>query len=202
MTLSDRTLRAFRNYRREHPYTSASVALTVAKRQTTDPTWAADLIGSGDRYTGTLPGGYDVVITMEYDDDTDTSWLGEWTDDPTGAVPNPDPDSGRGSYKYFRPENIEPWEGYWRQGMSRAAARARVRQAMTEDAREALEPAYVVTVRVSREGIELGSDRLGGCRGYESALWAADDHDMVGNALHEARETLVRLGVRLSEVDA
>jgi hypothetical protein len=198
MTIQQDTRDAYARYRKTHPYTPATVALAVARRENSVPAWADALkgttlygYGTVDAWTGHVDG-FGVTVTAEPDDVDDMSWLGTWTDD-DGPDTVPNPDGGEpASYKYFRVENVQDWRDYWRQGMSRADARAAVRAAMEEDAREALKAQLFITVTVERDGTEVGTDTLGGCQGYESALWAVDDNGMLGNAMSEAKAAVAR----------
>lgn len=193
--MNEITARAFRNYRRENPRVPAVNALAIVKRQTTLPEWAAefDWSMSGERWTGEVDG-WDIVISTEVDQDTDISWLGEFTDDSTDAVPNPEYQHGR--YKYFRPDaDRVPTTKDYPAGMSRAEIREAIRAQMEADARLALEPQHVVSVTASRKGIELGSAVMGGSYidGGNDLLWTVDDYDMISEAISEAETALAGL---------
>lgn len=182
-----RLYNALCSYRTDHPYTPLRIALAIVRSQMSAPAWfEAFDTNDYDLWTGEVDG-WQVAIKTESEADPDISWLGEFTDDPHGAVKNPDYQHGR--YKYFRPENIQNWRDFWRQGMTRAAAKQRVVEIMHEDAKTALEEQQTISVTVSRFGCELGSTHLGWVYAdtENELMWVVDDHDMIREAIDQAK---------------
>lgn len=113
--------------------------------------------------------GYDYRAVVVYDTAPDTSWLGTFTDDPTGAIPT---GGGYREYAYFRPENpgIDNLPHFQRAGMPADEARARCAELDRSEMRLALSDEwYGVIVTCSVMGRELG----------EASLWGIHD-DTVG----------------------
>jgi hypothetical protein len=181
--------RAYRRYRKEHPYVAAQHALGVAKRAHTLPTWAENFTDHHDTWTGTVDG-WDITITSEPDDMADFSKLGTFTDDNSDplTVTNPEWNGDSRNYQFFRPE----WIHYWRQGTSKQDARRRLIESVRQDAQMACEQQYVITATASREGVELGTEHLGGTYldSSNDLMWAVEDHDMIGEAIARAEEAL------------
>lgn len=108
----------------------------------------------------------------------------------------------RDSRRYYVPDTgtlEEHRRGYHGLGYSRHAAHVRAFEIIREDVRRACsddQVEYVVVVKVSRAGVELGSASLGGVdvddgpRDFEEIL---EDHGLIDEALEEARGALARL---------
>lgn len=155
---------------------------------------------------------YDSRATFERDgftfrvevqpDDTDMSWLGEFTDTyEDGAVKNPEHGYTRHVYEWFVPTYTydERVRDNRAAGCSRGVAHELARESIAKDARMAVDyTEYVVALHVEREGIELASAYLGGVgfsdnyienQGYVAEVV----EELVDEAIEEARATLARL---------
>lgn len=142
--------------------------------------------------------GFTIRIRVEYDDHMDLSYLGElsnrWR---TGAMKW---DGDRNSYEYFIPTQSEEAQYRDLRGMKygRVQARELAREYVKADYKQMKDfcedraAMYGVIVTASRKGVELGED----------SLWSVDDsyilgaildHDMISNAIREAREKLGEL---------
>jgi hypothetical protein len=152
----------------------------------------------GDRCEMFQREGFTISIKVEYDDHTDLSYLGELSDrwEP-GAMKW---SGGRDSYKWFIPTNSEEdqYRGLREMKYGRTQARDAARECVKADYKQMKDfcedraAMYGVIVTASRKGIELGED----------SLWSVDDsyilgaildHDMIGNAIREAKERLAEL---------
>ena len=140
--------------------------------------------------------GFTIDVRVTPDDWTDLSWLGEFTDDPEGAVRNPAYE--RDHYKYFRPAYsvAERRRDLSALGYAKGPAEQTAREQVQDDARKAVGLVeYVVIVTAGREGVELGSASLGGCdvsssRDVEQTV---EEHGLIEEAIAEARATLGKL---------
>lgn len=139
-------------------------------------------------------------------DDNDLSWLGEWTDNPDGAIPNDERE--RGSYAYFRPENpgIENYPYFRRAGMGRTEARERCADLDREAMRQARssEDWFGVEVTASLGGRVFGTASLWEC--YDSdrhyPYLAEVAAELAPEAAHEADRTIARKLGTVAEVIA
>lgn len=168
-----------------------------AYRWATTPAPDLDLDWRGDS-AETERDGYLVRVTVEPDDFMDLSWLGTFTDDPDGAVPNPDWNGDSRTYRYFVPTYTleERRRDLSALGWAKGPAEQEARRQIEQDARRAVDlREYVIGVKVSREGVELGSAYIGGCDfdGLEEAEQMIAEYDLIGEAITEANETLGRL---------
>lgn len=172
----------------------------------------ADALGKlepwgGHRVTLDNTGALTVTIAVEPDYDIDMSWLGTFTDRyEDGAIRVPDrhvyAPSAFAVPRWFVPAigYRERREMYSRLGYSRGVADYRARREMWEDMRTAIDYSpYGVVVTVSLEGIELGHDSLWQCD-YDDPGRVVFDHDMIGEALSDARDSLASLTANVSDV--
>lgn len=200
-------------------------ALVVARQQLREPEF--DWRGAGNPWRGkTTRDGFDIVVRVDYDEigDRDVKWTErEWDlpDRHKSAYRNPngrlvhDDDTYNGMvwkgydhrYAYCVPtmQVVELAEYYHdHDGQSRSVALDRAREAV----REVVElynddtyAEYVIRVTAYRNGIELGSDSLGGVsvsdgsERYELVQLeeVLNDHGMIDNAVSEAQEALAGL---------
>lgn len=145
--------------------------------------------------------GFTFSITVEPDDDTDLSWLGEWTNThEPGAVKNPNHSPGQ-TFEWFVPTYTyaERVCHLREAGRSRGVAAEEARAAVEKDAATAVDYVeYVIGAKCSREGVELGVAYLGGVglgddyaanRVYVAEVAA----ELIDEAADEAAETLARL---------
>jgi hypothetical protein len=143
--------------------------------------------------------GFLVRLRIELDDYTDLSWLGEFTDDPTDAVPNPE--YGHGSYRYFRPTRTteERREEYSRLGWAKGPADQQARLDVEQDARMAVDYCeHYISARAYRDEIELGSAGLGGVGfsdDYRERMTYLNQiaFELIPEAIEEARTALGKL---------
>lgn len=153
--------------------------------------------------------GYSILVRVEDDEDPDISYLGTFSDRfEDGAIRNSSSD--RNSYKWFVPMTSarEYKQALSELGYSRAAAYALALEYVRRDMETAREyRVYVVIVTASREGVELGSDVLGGIDIDEGETWQDSraqiqsmitDHGMIDTAIAEANETLAKLAETMS----
>jgi hypothetical protein len=190
--LNQRQMRAYRRFRSEG--CSANQALKIVKAQETKHVeWSFGETFQRD--------GFDIIVTYEPDDSADYSHLGEFTSraDSTHSMGEfllvPGSRLDRNKYRFFRLENTVPdvahdliklkygkrqaWETAWKQAK--------------EDMREAIDYACIVVfVRVKKNGIELGTDVLGGIDGdcETDYIEAVESNDMIDNAIAEAKRNL------------
>ena len=156
---------------------------------------------SGERATFERDG-FDLLVTVQPDDYTDLSWLGEFTDTrEDGAIRNPDYGYTPHVYEWFVPTYTAEQRradlhaaGYSR-GVADFLAREQVRQdaAMAVDYSEA-----VITVKARRAGVTLGTASVGGVGlgdDYAEArrYIAETAEELTDEAITEARETLATL---------
>ena len=157
---------------------------------------------SHDGETSTLEReGFTITLKVESDYYPDSSFLGEFGDTwQEGAITN-DPDDSR-LYRWFYPAitQAEHRAGLQALGMSKSVAEDLAREYVRRDMETAREyAAYVLIVSASREGIELGSDVLGGVDfsddedNQRQAEMIVSDHGMIDEALDQARATLAKL---------
>lgn len=199
---------AYRRHRRT-PYEGARHALYLARRELAGH--RHDWNGWGDPATADLGtvDGCEVTATVRCTyEPADLDFLGTFTDDPDGAVPNPVWE--RGSYKYFRPEwSIEDRSDYYRRqhGMTRPVADAFALDAVAGDARMAATLTYYTVEVVARIGgadgyASMGFDASDDCDALALAEEVMGDDDLVADAVHEAWKSLARklnLDARLYE---
>jgi hypothetical protein len=170
-----------------------------------------------DGFTLTLSLDYDEGITLAdlgygtFDDGREDWRTGYWHPTVPGAIPNPNRDSrspGNGARFYVPGDASSGWFDYCRsQGMSKSVAWDAARQRERDEAKEVTwdygPSVYVLTVKASRNGIELGRASLGGIEiawsditrtdGSEYLAEIADD--LVPEAIADAREALAGLAV-------
>lgn len=89
----------YHQLRKDYP---ASTALAISRME-----HEARDFWSGDTAEWTTPDGWTFTAEIHYDDDADLSHYGEWTNDPTDAIDNPEYRYDRGQYPYFRPETSQ-----------------------------------------------------------------------------------------------
>lgn len=186
----------YRKIRRGNPRLPARHALAVARMNLAAVGfWNFDPYGPEVLSAEWSADGYAFRSSVVYDFDPDTSWLGEFTDDPTDAIPNPG--AGHREYAYFRPGN--PGAGtypYLRAaGWTRDAARRECARLDREAMELAREPEfYGVTVTASLMGRELGSASLWGCSDDDHRYpYLADvARDLASEAAREADRAIAR----------
>jgi len=145
--------------------------------------------------------GFEVSVRVDYDEIGDLSHLGEFTDNPKGAVKRKK--IGWNEYKYFRPATSyeEHRRALSKLGYSRQAADVLARKYMRQDAEYAEEFArgdrslLVVEVQVSKMGVELGFESVGGVDVDDLDDPYLDElaEDLIPSALHEAKQKLQKL---------
>lgn len=170
---------------------SALVAHYHAKRSTTDYDYEIGEPFERD--------GFSILVTTEIDDYNDISGLGRFPDDSTGhsaGIVLRNHAAGWNDYKWFRPEtpvrtvarDLMRLKYGKRQAYELAWSQAK------DDLRQALDyVAYAITVTVSVDGIELGSDELGCCAGYDDLRECVDANGMIENAVDAAQASLAKL---------
>lgn len=223
MAITPQVADRYRRLRRKHVTLGADQALRWAKFE--ERPMAFDWSGSSGRHVRaatTTCDGFDVRVVVDYDEYADRR--AEYTDNDTG-IRNPDFDwTDDGGYRHRNNERkgkryIELESGYTvpdlasdynKMGMSKSVALDVARQSLASEAREYLSDewaSYVVTVKVSVAGIELGTASLGGIetggdysdeREFESAVI---DHDLIREAIDEARENMARLVAAKTALD-
>lgn len=159
--------------------------------------------------------GFQIALRYECECDADLSYLGEFSRNPGAEGFRVDPDNlpgdgrdwpeydGNGRACFYVPMN-SPRENariLRERGFPKHAADCAARRIMHDDAARLARywngelSQYVLSVTVSRNGIELGSDHLGGidCDGEEYFATCLEEHGMVDNAIREARGALAQL---------
>lgn len=153
----------------EHRRYGARVALRIARAATAPLRF--DWSGWDEADAGTVDG-FAIRVKVEpiYDEPTDISWLGEWTDD-EGPDTVPNPQATHGSYSHFRCEyTFEDRFSDFRRTHTADEARRLAREAMEGDAQLAHDLTdYIVTVEAC-EG-----DRVVGSASFGSDWTDADD---------------------------
>jgi hypothetical protein len=158
----------------------------------------------GDGMRATLKrAGFDVTIDAKPDYDGFGMEDGTFTDTRTAdAVRIPDCLRDRHSYRYFVPmiSYAEHVKGLRDMGIARHDADCLARSYVLRDMRAAVSGReyYWLDVRVSRGGIELGRDSLGGIEFGDDAREreldaTVDDHGMINNAITSATDALAKL---------
>ncbi len=147
--------------------------------------------------------GFDVSVTVSQDDCEDWSWIGTFTSSEgpnTYARRNPE----RNAHTHIKLANsLESHLKYYRNCMARGPAYERAMSHVREDL-ELMEQIargdrsqFQVLVTVSRKGVELGSDSLGGCDYGDNWRTGAEEvlreHSMIANAIADARKALKAL---------
>lgn len=196
----------YRSERRANPYYGARTCLAIARMiDQGRGFWNASPSGSEYEAAEWRQDGYQMRAVVVIDQDPDISWLGEFTDDPDGAI-RANPDSDHGTYSWFRPENpgIDNLPYFRAAGMGKADALARCAELDREAVEMAREPEfYGVTVTAS-----LGGEVWG-----EATLWGVDDvagsfayaasvarDELAPEAAHEADAAIARKLGTVAEV--
>jgi hypothetical protein len=145
--------------------------------------------------------GFDISIRVEPDDSNDYSFLGEFSDNEgIDSIKNPEAWNRYGEpnhnyLAYFTPaiSEAEHFAYLHKSGMDKQSAHLKAREIVIEMMNTARDySASVLFVTASRDGIELGSDVLGGID-YDDPADAVWDHDMIDNAIGEAKAKLAEL---------
>ncbi|WP_344171751.1 hypothetical protein [Pilimelia columellifera] len=186
------------NKRREHyradraAGAQAGVAWRRATHRATVPVWAAGLESADGRWSGQVDG-WQVTVTASVEECPDVSWLGEFTDDPHGAVPNPAYQCGR--FRYFRPERTPSRAALWNAGVPRRDLTRVLHEQAADDARLALDDQFLIRVQVSRDGGPSGDAVLGGAflEWSNDPLWLVDEHNLLAEAMRDAHGAQARL---------
>jgi hypothetical protein len=140
--------------------------------------------------------GFVINIMVEPDDDAEMSWLGEFTDHPGSEFAFERTNRRHGhSYKFFVPSREHDPEDYRKLVWSKHAAYlqcladSKVDWEMAEKLSE--EGFWSICVTASQDDEELGSDSIGGVDlGY--VRQAIRDHDLLGGAIAEAKEAVLK----------
>ena len=221
--MDEQTLRNYRRLRSKNPTLGASNALRWAKSlaKPLSYDWSVNP-GRHVNAATTTRDGFDIRILVDYDEYADRR--AEYTDNDTG-IRNPDFDWDNGDGYYYRnnPQKgkryIEVESGYTvpsladdyhKMGMSKSVALDVARKSLEDEAREYLADewaSYVITVKASLAGIEMGSASLGGTEvsmdtpaelEFEVTL---DDYDLIGEAIEDARSALLLLTAAKNTLD-
>lgn len=148
--------------------------------------------------------GFEVFVTVRYDDDADSCLRGRFVPHMMpGAVRNPNARHDRDVMGWFLPDNSyqDHYSGLRGKGyhLGRHEAHTLARKYVLKDLRWALgcgvdwSPCYI-EAKAYRAGVELGSTSMGGyttAEGKESLAWEAED--ITAEAIAEAQEALDRL---------
>lgn len=199
-TISPAVARAYRVLRRSHPRWPAYACLAQARRRFSMPASLASFDLDDEAVVGNVlvawngtVDGFDVTITTMVDDDPDHSAFGTFTDDPDGAIKNPNHDGTGRTFKYFAPDNVETIAELRTRMTAEDAAREQREQADAQ-VKAALATQYGVDVAVSRGGVQLAHASLWSVLLDEDAshadLWTVEDTGLLHEALHEARGKL------------
>ncbi len=192
MTGDVRTL--YRLKRRGDRWLPARAALGVARMIAAVPgRWAP-----GEAITWS-EGGWTYTATLHYDDDADTSWLGEFTDDDDeGTIPYPGATSR--TFQRFRPANpgAAEYPYYRRSGMGRAEARERCADLDERAMLLAADPElYGVTVKAEHPYYGSGEMSLWGIDD-EACAWDAARGDVASEARADAERSAGKRLARLT----
>lgn len=217
--MNDTTLKTYRRLRKENPTLGARNALSWAK--SLDKPLAFDWSGNPGRHVNaatTTREGFDVRIVVDYDEyaerratltDKDTGIRNpdfDW-DDGDGYMYRNNPQKG---CRYIELESeytvVQLADDYHGMGMSRSVALDVARKSLEDEAREYLSDtwaSYVVSVKVSIGGIEMGSAGIGGVevgdgyggyvhdeREFESSV---EENGLIEEAIDEARKSMTRI---------
>lgn len=158
--------------------------------------------------------GFDVYVFVEYDEDmtTDDVGLGRFTaqrvDDTSIALFPEDSHRRHRSYRWWTPEVSikEHRESLNKMGYSRGVADELARSYVYEDLKRATDEhwtAYSVGVRVSKAGVELATNYLGGITvddGPDDPYLADCAEDILGEAISEAKKEQQRICKALCSV--
>lgn len=186
----------YRKLRKKYPRLPANQAAIWARTEAPEDavpglTWDRNATNYTPRGIGHVDG-FDVVIAMDYDQfaEPDGSFTDSWSED---VVPNPD--WGPGAYnmlRYYSPLNSwrEEWK-YNRAHLSRHEAYIVALQHAREDAeRDKQVEAYVITVTVSVEDVELAEESVGGFKIGPNSTSAEDRDYLISSALEILDEAL------------
>lgn len=206
--MTNQTIARARKLRADTPELSARLALDIARQVDDLPDWADDLTMAGERVRFTRDG-FDVTVRLEYDSYPDRSYLGVFTDKPQdGAIPvarrdRYAPSAFKIDYEYFLPEitEAEHYESLRKLKYGKAQARATARRYVREAYEAVVNGAsFVLSVTVSRAGVELGEAALGGIDFSDSLLDDTDRtylveviEDILPDAIDEAHDKIQAL---------
>jgi hypothetical protein len=196
MTLAER----YKRIRRKHTGIDASNAFRWAKQEEKETAREYDGSDIANGPVEITRGKFNVHISAEIDESPDYSYIGEysmtWQE---GAVRVPESRYDRNVCKWFIPCNTET-EHYqslvnmkYGKTLARELARSYVKQDM---ARMDNLQSFVIIVRAYLNGVELGSDVLGGVDIGDDIDYladAVDEHGMIDNAVVEAETALAGL---------
>jgi hypothetical protein len=221
--MDENTLRNYRRLRAKNPTLAAREALSWA-RSLTKPlgyNWSVNP-GRHANAATTTRDGFDIRILVDYDEYADRR--AEYTAKDTG-IRNPDFDWNYGDEYLYRNNDrkrlrfIELESGYMvpelahdyhKMGMSKSVALDVARKSLEDEASEYLSDewtSYIITVKASLNGIEMGSASLGGTEvGMDSRdevefETTVDDYDLIGEAIEEARSALTLLVAAKNTLD-
>lgn len=187
----------YRKMRKDHSGITASTAYDWAQR--TQKTPERDYAGDDmiDATVKVTRGKFCIHLTACIDECPDHSYIGKYSSTwEEGAIRNPESIYDRGVYEWWIPCTTEAEHYKSLRDMkcgkteSRELAHSYVRDAMKmmQDMQS-----YVVTVTAYVNGIELGSDSLGGVDvsdDYDYLANCVDEHGMIENAIEQAEQAL------------
>lgn len=180
----------YRQLRKDYP---ASTALAIARME-----HKARDFWSDDTAEWTTPDGWTFTAEVNFDPEPDLSYHGEWTNDPTDAIDNPEYRYDKGQYPYFRPESSRTADllPYLRRTYGRHDAYMRVLRYQQEDMERArtTEDCYCVTVIAAHPYYGTGEASLYDIEDDHSTLpyCAEVAHELAGEAQHEAMQSTAR----------
>ena len=191
------------------------LARWIAQPKIDVPHYGSPVTLKRDGFTITLSVDYDEGYSLAdmgygtFEDGTEDWRTGYWHAETPGAIPNPNRDSrspGNGARFYVPSEPLSAWADYaHKHGASKSVALDDARERQQDEARRVTwdyGPAvYVLTAKVSRQGIELARESVGGIEIAWSDVTRTDGseylaevaEDMIPDAIAAAREALERL---------
>jgi hypothetical protein len=188
----------YRKIRREHTGIGSKLALDWARANLNTERFPDGFNVNGRTF---VVDGFDVKCGSEYDEDAETDWLGEWTNNESNdALRNPNAWTSHGNpygneYRYFVPmySERERFNDLHKAGMAKGPARKLAHEQTIKDMELARDiTQYVVFATVSRHGVELGHVGIGGVD-EDYIEGAILDHDLIGEAIEQAKATLAKL---------
>jgi hypothetical protein len=196
----------YRRIRREHPYVQAKNAFLWARGNIKPTELQWETFGNHFASAKTQRDGFDIRVIVDYDEYPTDPMVSE-TEDDTG-IRNP-AYQGPDDYRHSRFLSIESGETlrglvpyYRKQGDAKNVAWERARQSLQDEAKAYLSDDYVrlvITVKVSKKGIELGSASIGTdlIIDYKTLERELDDAvseaGLISEAIDEARKNLAEL---------
>lgn len=186
--------------RQQHDGMGAINAFRWAKQKQEEKTREYDGSDIANGPVKLTRGKFSIHISAEIDESPDHSYLGEYSDTwQEGAIRNPESVYNHGVYKWWIPCNTE--DGHYKSlrdmKYGKSLARELAHSYVLQDMKTMKDlQSYIVMVRVYVNGIELGSDVLGGVDISDDIDYLADTIDengMIDNAIEEAKTALTGL---------